>query len=136
MELLIKMNERLAETEKALEEALQGKQGELASQPSQIAPIITTAPSTITIAVPPTVPASTSPSTSTIAAGSSTTMSTEELIKAMEDLKLQVSELKGVKEKLAKLEVSYDKSKVTVAEKTREVKALENKVKALERTSC
>jgi len=37
MDLLIKMNERLAETEKALEEALQGKQGELASQPSQTA---------------------------------------------------------------------------------------------------
>lgn len=30
------------------------------------------------------------------------------------------------------MEISYDKSKMTVAEKTREVKALENKVKALE----
>ena len=43
--LLMRMNERLAETEKALEESLQGKQGELASQPSQTAPIVTTAPS-------------------------------------------------------------------------------------------
>ena len=60
-------------------------------------------------------------------------MTTEELIKAMEDLKLQVSELKEAKEKLAKLEVSYDKSKMNVAEKIREVKALENKVKALEK---
>ena len=51
----------------------------------------------------------------------------------MEDLRLQVSELKDTKEKLVKLEISYDKSKMTVAEKTREVKALENKVKALEK---
>jgi len=52
-------------------------------------------------------------------------MTIEQLIKAMEDLKLQVSEIKDSKENLAKLEISYDKSKMTVAEKTREVKALE-----------
>jgi len=34
---------------------------------------------------------------------------------------------------LAKLEISYDKSKIIAAEKTREVKALENRVKALEK---
>jgi len=134
MELLMKMNERLEKKEKALEEALQGKQGELASQPYQIAPIVTVTSSTVTTAVPPTLLASIAPSTSTtIAAGNNTTMTTEELIKAMEDLRFQVSELKGAKEKLAKLEVSYDKSKIIVAEKTREVKALENKVKALEK---
>jgi len=44
-----------------------------------------------------------------------------------------MAELKETKEKLAKIEVSYDKSKMTVAEKTREVKALENKIKALEK---
>jgi len=127
MDLLIKMNQRLNETEQELEKALQEKQGESTSQPPQIAPTATTA-------VPPTVPTSTTSSTSaTTATGSSTTMTTEELIKAMEDLKLQVSELKEAKEKLAKLEISYDKSTMTVAEKTREVKALENKVKALEK---
>lgn len=51
----------------------------------------------------------------------------------MEELKLQVSELKEAKEKLAKLEISYEKSKMTMVERTREVKALENKVKALEK---
>ena len=34
---------------------------------------------------------------------------------------------------MAKVEQSYDKSKMNVAEKTREVKALENKVRALEK---
>ena len=51
-------------------------------------------------------------------------------IKALE---LQMTEMKETKEKLAKIEASYDKSKMTVAEKTREVKALENKIKALEK---
>jgi len=34
---------------------------------------------------------------------------------------------------LAKLGISYEKSKINVAEKTREIKALENKVKELEK---
>jgi len=39
-------------------------------------------------------------------------MSTKQLIKAMEEFKLQLSELKQVKEQLAKVEKSYDKSKM------------------------
>jgi hypothetical protein len=67
--LLMRMNERIMETEKALEEAQRGKQPELAPQPSQTAPIVPaptiTAPSTaVTSAAPP--PGSTS------AAGAST----------------------------------------------------------------
>lgn len=44
-----------------------------------------------------------------------------------------MTNLKEAKEKLAKLEVSYDKSKMTVAEKTREIKALDDKIKSLEK---
>ena len=44
-----------------------------------------------------------------------------------------MTELKEAKEKLAKLEASYDKSKMIVAEKTREIKTLDNKIKALEK---
>jgi len=51
----------------------------------------------------------------------------------MEELKLKVSGLKTVKEQLVKLEKNYDKSKMNVAEKTREVKTLENKVRTLEK---
>ena len=67
------------------------------------------------------------------ALGSSANMSTEELIKAMEEMRLQVLELKQVKEQLAKVERNYDISKINVVEKTREIKALENKVKTLEK---
>lgn len=48
-------------------------------------------------------------------------------------MKLQVLKLHKVKEKLAKVEQSYDKSKMNVAEKTREIKTLENEVRALEK---
>ena len=48
-------------------------------------------------------------------------------------MRLQVSELNRVKEKFAKLERSYDISKINVVEKTREIKTLENKVKTLEK---
>lgn len=58
-------------------------------------------------------------------------MNREELIKAMEELKLQVSELKLVKDQLAKAERNYDIFKINVVEKT-EIKALESKVKTLE----
>ena len=50
----------------------------------------------------------------------------------MEDMKLQVSELKQVKEKLVKIR-NYDLSKINILEKTREIKSLENKVKTLEK---
>lgn len=140
MNLLMRMNQRLSETEQALEKVLQEKQGESTSQPPKIAPTVTTSPPTVSAAQPPTVPAATTETTigtpattTTTAVGSSTTMTTVQLIKAMEELKLHVSELKETKEKLAKLEINYDKSKMTVVEKTREVKALENKVKALEK---
>jgi len=132
MDLAMRLNERLSETEQALEKALQEKQEESTSQQPEVAPTITTAPPIIIAAVPPNVLASAA-CTTTIAPDNSTGMTTEKLIKAMGDLKIQVSELKQVKEKLAKVEQNYDKSKMTVVEKTREVKALENKVRALEK---
>ena len=43
-----------------------------------------------------------------------------------------MTELKETKEKLSKINDRYDKSKQTVAEKDREVKALKNRIKELE----
>ena len=54
-------------------------------------------------------------------------------MKAIKELEIQVTEINEAKERLAKLEASYDKSKMTVAEKQREIKALETRVKALEK---
>lgn len=51
----------------------------------------------------------------------------------MEELRLQVSKLKQVKEQLEKVENSNDKSKMNVAKEIREIKTLENKVRTLEK---
>jgi len=56
-----------------------------------------------------------------------------EMMKAVKELELQAIEIKDAKEKLAKLEEKYDRSKMTVAEKTREIKALNDKIKTLEK---
>ena len=134
MDLLMRLNERLSETEQALEKALQEKHGDSTSQPLEVTPMATTTPPTVITTVPSIVPPSTAGATSTATTpSSSTAMTIEHLIKAMEELKLQVSKLKQGKEKLAKIEQSYDKSKMTVAEKTREVNALENKARTLEK---
>lgn len=57
----------------------------------------------------------------------------EEMMKAVKELELQTIEIKEAKEKLANLEEKYDKSKMTIAEKTRETKVLNEKIKALEK---
>ena len=54
-------------------------------------------------------------------------------MKTVKELEVQVTEINEAKERLAKLEASYDKSKMTVAEKQREIKALGTRVKALEK---
>lgn len=48
-------------------------------------------------------------------------------------LEAQMIELNGAKENLAKLNEKYDKSKQNVAEKGREIKALKEKIKELEK---
>jgi len=140
MDLLMKLNERLTDIEQALEKALKEKQRESTSKPPEVIPTVTTAaPSIIEPALAPNVSTTATEviigtrTSAGVAPGSSANMSTRELIKAMEELILQVSELKQVKEKLAKVEKSYDTSKICVAEKIREVKALENKVRTLEK---
>ena len=55
------------------------------------------------------------------------------MMKEIEALELQMTELRQTKEKLATIETKYDKSKQEVAEKTREVKALEKRIKELEK---
>lgn len=54
-------------------------------------------------------------------------------MKEIKALELKMAELKEAKEKLAKIEEKYDKSKQDVAEKAREVKALEKRIKELEK---
>jgi len=54
-------------------------------------------------------------------------------MKEIQALETQMVELKDVKDKLAQLEEKYDKSKQHLAERTREVRTLEKKIKELEK---
>lgn len=138
MELLLVMNQRILQMEAELEKALQDKQGESASQPPQTSTTLGPAPPTQVAAAPPSIPAPTTATSATRAATEATTaaessMSMEDLMKAVKELETQVTEINDAKDRLAKMETSYDKSKITVAEKQREIKALEAKVKTLEK---
>lgn len=61
------------------------------------------------------------------------TQSTEYLIKSMEEMKLQVTELQKVKQKFTTLEKKYDLSKINYAEERRKNKIMTEHIKALEK---
>jgi len=103
--LLMSLHKRLIETESALEASLQGRQGELTSQPIQTTQILTIAPPTATITVPPTGPTSEA-GTSSSAPVSATTIATKEqetslsmegMMKEIKALEVQMVELKEAK---------------------------------------
>lgn len=141
--LLLALHKRLVETEGALEATLKQKQGEQAPEPPQAAIDIDDVPQIITPAAPPTRQTSVSgPSgsasvpevTAQVAAPEQVpSLSMQNMMKELEALEVQMAELKEAKEKLAKLEEKYEKSKQNVAEITREVRALEKRIKELEK---
>ena len=57
----------------------------------------------------------------------------QKLKNEIQALEAQMTELKEAREKLAKINEKYDKSKQSVAEKGREIKALKEKIKELEK---
>ena len=112
MELLLNMTERLSETEKELEQALQEQ--ETIRQTSTTGTTTTcqqTQPSQV----------------------NTSGLSFDDLIKQMESLQLRVTELQATKLQLVKLEEKYDTSKKTAVDNTREIKRLEKLVQALEK---
>lgn len=88
MDLLMRMNQRLIQTEQELKKSLQTKQGESTSQPPQTAPIIVSTPPTDTAVIPPTKPPSTTGTVTTDVTAATTTepetsMKMEEMMKAV-----------------------------------------------------
>lgn len=114
--------------EEELERVDQSKQGESTFEPPLVVQSNVPLPPIQPVTIPPTIPEATSTTTAY-----ECSMSMEEMMKSVKELELQATEIKEAKEKLADLEGKYDKSKMTVAEKTREIKALNDKIKALEK---
>ena len=95
---LMKMHKRLIETESALEASLQGRQGELTSQPVQTTHILTALPPMVTTIVPPTDPTSiagtsTPASTSAIVSATITAAIEQEAILSMEEMMKEIKAL-------------------------------------------
>lgn len=113
MDLVLQLNDQLKEMEKELENLVQLKQASLETATSTIIPTITiVVPSTLAVSLAPTTPLATTllaTTTSTLATGS-TTVATHpgdeatKLIKAMEDMSIQTTEMNKHKEKIASLE--------------------------------
>jgi len=112
LDLMMKLNQRVIDLEGELERALQGKQGESTSQLPQTVPIVVSIPPAQAALTPPTVPATTTATDATTGTTTApeTSMSMDELTRAVNELKLQEIEIKEAKEKRAKLEEKYDKS--------------------------
>jgi len=110
MDLVLKLNDELKETEKELDTLIQSKQCDLATTSRTIIPrVCTTVPSTLAASLAPTAPPLT-----TLPVTAKSTIVTEargdkatELTKAMEDMFIQATEMKRVKEKVASLETDY-----------------------------
>jgi len=75
-------------------------------------------------------PATSAPATTSEQAPS---LDMQKMMKEIQVLEAQMAELNQTKEKLATINEKYDKSKQSVAEKAREVTALKEKIKELEK---
>jgi len=133
---LIQTQDKLGESEAArtaLQAALQQKEGGQTSQPPpkiinlEEAPPIT-AP--LTQQTEQTAPSTSAPTTASEQAPS---LDMQKMKREIEVLEAQMAELNQTKEKLATVNERYDKSKQSVAEKGREIKALKDKIKELEK---
>jgi len=136
MDLVLKLNEQLKDTEQELQKPLQSRQSESNSQPQNVVRVVSIAvPSTLVTSLAPNFPLATVETievTGTSQVGTSSQI-TEELIKSIEEMKLQFFELQKVKEKFITLEQKYDVSKFNFAEEVRKNKSLSQQVKTLEK---
>jgi len=107
MELVLKLNGQLKETEKELDTLIQSKQSDLATTSRTIIPTVSTmVPSTLVASLAPTAPPTIAlPVTAEYSATTCTQgEKAAELVKAMEEMSIQATKMKRLKEKVASLE--------------------------------
>ena len=127
---LVQTEGKLEETEAALQAALQQKEGGQTSYPPPEIINLEEPPQTTT---PPTEQAMSSTSAPAPTSEQASSLDMQKLMSEIKVLEAQMTELNGAKENLAKLNEKYDKSKQNVVEKGREIKALKENIKELEK---
>lgn len=106
MNLILKLNHQLKETEKELDKLILSKQSELVTTPQTVIPTVpTSVPSTLATSLALIVPLATPmPVTDTSTSAGTSTKKRVELVKAMEEMTIQAIELKRLREKVSSLE--------------------------------
>ena len=127
---LIQTQEKLGESEAALQAALQQKEGGQTSQPPPEIINLEEPPQTTAPPTEQTAPSTSAPAPTTEQAPS---LDMQKLKNEIQALEAQIAELNEARESLANLNEKYDKSKQSIAEKGREIKALKEKIKELEK---
>lgn len=135
IELVLKLNDQLKETEKELYRLIQSKQNELNTTPQNVIPTVSTAvPSTLAASLAPIVPpATTMPVTDTSTSTGTSTEKTTELLKAMEEVTIQATELKMHKEKASSLETDCKLAQIQWKEEAQKSQRMGERIKILEK---
>ena len=133
MDLVLKLNDQPKEIEKELDILIQSKQSDLATTSTTAIPIVTTTvPSTLAPTSPSTIalPINTESTTST---STSTEKKTTELVKALEEMSIQATELKRLKAKVPSLEIDYKLAQIQQREETQKALRMGENIKVLEK---
>jgi len=115
MDLVLKLNDQLKETEKELDTLIQLKQSDITTTSPNVIPIVSTAlPSMLaaslaTIAPMPTTQPVSAKSTSVAGASGEKAI---ELVKAMEEMSIQATKMNKLKEQVTSLETDYKLAKI------------------------
>lgn len=106
--------------------------------PCLVVPIVSTeVPSTIAATLTPKIPLTIAPpviaTSSTSEAATTSTKQTEDLIKSMEEMKIQATEIQKLKEMVTILEHNYEISQINYTEEERKIRRMTDRIKTLEK---
>lgn len=135
MDLVLKLNDQLKETEKELDILIQSKQSDLETTSTTAIPTVTTVVlSTLAASLVPIAPLATKlPITTESTTVGTSTEKTTELVKAMEEMSIQVTELKRLKEKVEILETECKLAQIQKREERQKGLRMGEKIKVLEK---
>lgn len=136
MDLVLKLNDQLEETEKELGALIKMKQSDLATTSKDVIPVVSTiVPSTLAASLARTAPPATTflvTTNSTTAAGASGEKAVE-LVKAMEGMSIQAMEINKLRENVASLEPGYKLAQFMQRKEAENAQRISERIKVLEK---